>query len=382
MKIEHKNKTMNSLQYSELESTRFCLNVHRGVFDDIDARSLGSYIIKNKVDVTILRIPSEKQESLTQLERLGFPYLVADTLVYYYVDLRTYEPRPQNNSDLQFVPFNSDDNDIMNQMVEEIFSQYRNHYTSNSLLRTNLIEGYKEWVRGYAEGVCQDKLSWLVKKKGEYIGFATCTIEGDEAEGVLYGVRPKFSGGGVYGDIIKFTQRFFKQRGYASMKVSTQVNNYAVQKVWFRESFVMKKSLITIHINSLLTASVLPVQSFELVVSPEMVQAYGELTGDFNKLHFDRVFAREIGFDDCISHGIIVNALMTKFYGVDMPGDGTLFKSYQYNFLKPIYIDKPYHVVVSFPVFIEKKGVYKSVVKIYDETDSLCLFAYYDMVKR
>lgn len=68
----------------------------------------------------------------------------------------------------------------------------------------------------------------------------------------MYGVRRPASGGGVYGDLIRFTQAYFKNKGFRKMKVSTQVNNYAVQKVWGWEVFYIAEAYLTVHINAFL----------------------------------------------------------------------------------------------------------------------------------
>ena len=63
------------------------------------------------------------------------------------------------------------------------------------------------------------------------------------------------SGGGIYGDLIRHTQADFASRGFSTMLVSTQVNNFAVQKVWAREGFHLFEAWDTYHVNALLSAA-------------------------------------------------------------------------------------------------------------------------------
>ena len=57
---------------------------------------------------------------------------------------------------------------------------------------------------------------------------------------------------GIYSDVVRFTQNYFKAIGMKKMWVSTQLQNYSVQKSWIEEGFYLKKSFETYHINTLL----------------------------------------------------------------------------------------------------------------------------------
>ena len=182
---------MKDLNYSEVEARRFKMNIYRGIIPELDVKQLNKEILENNIDIAILRIPSEKKIQISRLDKLPFPYFQADTLLYYYVDFEKYTPQKLRNDDLKFVVFNKKDYDTLNKLVEEIFSGYTNHYFSNpSIDKSEITEGYKEWVRGYS--VEDGKIGWLVQKNGENIGFATCNTGLDDsvAEGVLYGVLP------------------------------------------------------------------------------------------------------------------------------------------------------------------------------------------------
>jgi hypothetical protein len=173
--------------------------------------------------------------------------------MYYHADLVSLEPKSLKNRDLEFIESNYEHEDIVNDLVQDIFMDYRNHYYSNPyIVKSDIVEGYKEWARSFIMGRSTGRISWLVKHDQEYIGFATCSYGNDECEGVLYGVRKSAFGGGVYGDLIRFTQAYFKNKGFEKMKVSTQANNYVVQKAWGREGFNIAEAYLTIHINAFL----------------------------------------------------------------------------------------------------------------------------------
>lgn len=373
---------MNNIIFkSEKESSRFSMNILRISMQDLNLKELNQAIIAHDTDLVILRIPSEKLSQVHKLSTLGFSYFQTDTLVYYYSNFDSYQPLQLKNTDLEFTEATAEDAGLLGNLVDVIFPGYTNHYNSNPYInKQNILEGYKEWVVDYI-GI-QDKYVFLVKKHGKTIGFATCSVDDSEAEGVLYGVIPEAAGGGIYSDIIRYTQQFMKNLGLKSMKVSTQVQNYAVQKVWSREGFYMAKSYATIHINSLLNYTTVPKANFDIYITDEDIKNYGNLSGDLNPVHFEDSFAQNLGFTKRIAHGLIANAEMSKYFGTDFPGNGTLFMAYYYKFLKPLYPNQNYNVTISVPFHDKAKNIYICLVKIHDRDGNLCLLSYNDLIKR
>jgi hypothetical protein len=247
--------SIGSFQYSPKESLRFGYKIYRAVLNNFSPSEIKSKILRNRIDILIIRVPTEKLKILTGLTHIGFPYLVADTLVYYHIDLKSYEPQEMKNADLKFKRLKPDHIPALDILVSDIFQDYQNHYTNNPLLADNLVEIYQEWAHDYIVDESKNKCGWLIERKNYYVGFATCTFDGECSEVVLNGIIPSETGKGIYGDLIRFILLYFKQNGYASLKISTQVNNLAVQKVWSREGLTMNQSFLTLHINSLLHKS-------------------------------------------------------------------------------------------------------------------------------
>ncbi len=243
---------MNSFSVSPLDTKRFNQNIHRAILDNIDPLEIANYMQSNKVDTLIARIPTDLKAKQYQLNRLGHEVIHADTLVYYFASLRKINELSLRN-ELIFELIDEKNEFILNEIIPVIFDEYKNHYFSNPYLdKSQILEGYLEWAQSYMRSKNSDKISWLVKLKESYVGFATCSFieETKECEGVLYGVRPDFSGKGIYSDIIKFTQNYFKEKGYNTMWVSTQIQNFAVQKSWINHGFTLKKAYDTFHLIS------------------------------------------------------------------------------------------------------------------------------------
>ena len=63
----------------------------------------------------------------------------------------------------------------------------------------------------------------------------------------------------------------------------------------------------------------------EMEVTDRMVQAYAEITGDYNPLRFDVDFAGRTRFGRLIAQGRIDRGLLHTLVATDMPDVGSVF---------------------------------------------------------
>lgn len=343
----------NIFEYAKLESDRFGYRIYRGSTSDINASDILSSILLNEIDIAILRFPSENIGQLSGLNDTGIPYLVADTLVYYYLDLNVYLPKPMSNNDLSFVLTNDEHAGVIDQLTATIFQDYRNHYHSNNLFRKDgILDGYKEWARNYITNIEEGRISWLVKKSNQVVGFATCSFFNTECEGVLYGVTHEASGSGIYSDIIRFTAQYFKERKFTTMKTSTQVQNFAVQKVWAREGFFLKQSLNTVHLNSLMSYSFLEKRKINL--PGNKVMKFASLKPFY--LLKDNLPKKQRG----------------KHY----------LKNSSLKIIEPIKPQKDYYALITTPYINNQLGYCMILVRIFDQSNRVSMFSYYNFRER
>jgi hypothetical protein len=376
------NKIKNNQYYvSDLESKRFKLNILRANVEEINVKELKLRIFDNNVDVTILRISSSNSAMIPKLDYLDFEYFQADTLVYYSLNLEKYKPHSLKNQDLTFVKATTDDAIVLRRMVRVIFQEYTNHYSSNKFINTeDALEGYVQWVINFLDYVNKDV--FIIYRNEEPIAFATCECLEDNVEGVLFGVMPDASGGGIYSDIIRFTQSYYQKKGIKIMKVSTQIQNLPVQKVWAREGFVLQDSFSTIHINSLLNLSVLKTKKYSLSITQNMIEEYGNTSGDFNKLHFDNVYSSKFGFKQNIAHGLIPSGEISRIFGMEYPGQGTIILSYKTIFIQPMYPNQSYDFIINTYYHNAENGIYMCLVKVNDSEGNTCLLSYNKLINR
>ena len=308
----------------------------------------------------------------------------ADTLVYYQLSLTDYEPKPLRNGELVFAEATADDARELEALAAGTFAGYVSHYHANPRLDPALIlAGYAEWATSYLAGDGHDRITWVARRGGAIVAFACCSHDEQkqECEIVLNGVHPAHSGGGLYGDLIRYTQAQYRGRGYRTMKISTQVWNLAVQKVWNREGFVFNQAYDTFHINAMLSAGDALVER-ELVFSAEQVAQFAAITGDTNAVHLDDEAAQQAGFESKISHGMLAGGELSRIFGTEIPGAGTLFLRADMVFLKPIYPGRPHTLQIRYPSQVAASGHIPTVTTIRDSDGSLCLLCYSDLLKR
>lgn len=81
-------------------------------------------------------------------------------------------------------------------------------------------------------------------------------------------------------------------------------------------------------------------QTAEVVhlVTEEDIQTFGELSGDFNPLHFNEDWAKKTMFGGRIAHGILTASFISTAIGMHLPGPGTIYVSQSMRFLSPVRI--------------------------------------------
>lgn len=245
------------MQKSITETSRFNLQVFREVYEqEIDKKfveNLGKNLIENKVDVLFLRVLATQQNYLHFIQTLPYQIIYADTLVYYQNIVAKEVQIVFRNPNIIIKAATIKDTNSINKLVEEIFANYTNHHTSNPILpKLDILNGYKEWALGYieAEELCQ--FAFIATLDNKKVGFLTCNIANNVCEIILNGVLPAYQNKGIYTDLVRFVKNFCIDKGVETIKISTQVQNYAVQKVWVKENFYLFNAYITLHINSLL----------------------------------------------------------------------------------------------------------------------------------
>ncbi len=81
------------------------------------------------------------------------------------------------------------------------------------------------------------------------------------------------------------------------------------------------------------------------VVAGSEVDDFARLSGDDNPLHLDDDYARRQGFSGRVAHGMLLSAWVSRMLGVQLPGPGVLWASYDARFRRPAYVGDEIEIV-------------------------------------
>jgi acyl dehydratase len=74
---------------------------------------------------------------------------------------------------------------------------------------------------------------------------------------------------------------------------------------------------------------------FEITIKENDVQKFAELSGDYNPLHVDEEYAKKTEFNGRVVHGMFLGSLVSRFVGMEIPGEKALLLKETLEFKKP-----------------------------------------------
>jgi 3-hydroxybutyryl-CoA dehydratase len=99
-------------------------------------------------------------------------------------------------------------------------------------------------------------------------------------------------------------------------------------------------------------------ESYSRTVTEEDIQKFGEVSGDFNPVHFDEDYAKKTIFRGRIAHGLLTAGYISTVLGTKLPGAGAIFMGASIRFTGPVRIgDEVTAICTVREVFLEKKRV-------------------------
>lgn len=99
-------------------------------------------------------------------------------------------------------------------------------------------------------------------------------------------------------------------------------------------------------------------ESYSRTVTEEDIQKFGEVSGDFNPVHFDDAYARKTIFRGRIAHGLLTAGYISTVLGTKLPGAGAIFMAASIHFKAPVRIgDMVTAICTVREVIAEKKRV-------------------------
>ncbi len=76
----------------------------------------------------------------------------------------------------------------------------------------------------------------------------------------------------------------------------------------------------------------------EVVVTPERLARFLELSRDTSSVHVDTAAAKEQGYDALLVHGFLVSLYFSRIIGMELPGENAVIGSIELRFHAPVYV--------------------------------------------
>ncbi len=114
-------------------------------------------------------------------------------------------------------------------------------------------------------------------------------------------------------------------------------------------------------------------RSYNRTITKEEIAKFGELSGDMNNAHFNEAYAQTTIFKKPIVHGMFIGSLFSKIFGMEYPGEGTIYCSQSLKFLKPVYPNITLHVLVTVKEMNIEKNRVIFTTEIFNDQDECML---------
>lgn len=193
------------------------------------------------------RCPTAEMPVVHALAAAGFELM--DTFVRYSFDLKQKDI-PADRGDFTIRPSEPEDIEQIGRVAAESFVGYPSHFQNDlRLVKKRIDDLYVNWAQNSCREPRLADRVLVAEVEKRLAGFATIKgIGEDVAEGILFGVARWAQGRGLYRSLMIQAMQYLKRRDYARMEVDSQVDNFAVQRVWQRLGFEIAGSGHTFHL--------------------------------------------------------------------------------------------------------------------------------------
>jgi len=97
---------------------------------------------------------------------------------------------------------------------------------------------------------------------------------------------------------------------------------------------------------------------FDFKVSAKVVADFIKLSGDANPLHLDSPYAEDSEFKRPLAHGMIAGALFSRFIGMELPGQYSVYLTQNIKFHQPMFYGQK--IIVAGEV-LQKSDAFKTI---------------------
>jgi GNAT superfamily N-acetyltransferase len=201
-----------------------------------------SAVESSTADVIVLRYPARETTWFAALASGPRQALLADTVVCWALPIgKGRRPAPLAGFTTQLEP--EVDDDLVDDVVADVFGDSGNHYCSNPVFdRTLALAGRQEWARRRIAAA-----GAIVLRGPDRRVLALAALDQQQAwtEIQLAGVVPAEQGRGRYGHLLAAVEDACTSR---RLVVTTQAHQTGIQRIWSRYGFEPVHNLLTLHL--------------------------------------------------------------------------------------------------------------------------------------
>tara|TARA_R100000655_G_scaffold56293_2_gene94455 strand:+ start:168 stop:623 length:456 start_codon:yes stop_codon:yes gene_type:complete len=103
------------------------------------------------------------------------------------------------------------------------------------------------------------------------------------------------------------------------------------------------------------------------------IQAFTDMTGDRNPVHYDEELAKKTAFGKLIVQGGVTTGILNAVVAEDLPGPGTVFLNTNLNFLKAVGVGEAITGHVEVESLRDDKPICQLKVSVIDSTGDICV---------
>jgi GNAT superfamily N-acetyltransferase len=235
------------IELNELETNRFGIVAANVTDAGANTKAIDAAARDKCVKMLTARIPASDLSRAHDFEAAG--YRLMDTLVYYTRDLGNLPPRLSPPGGMSCRLATPEDAGEVGRVARAGFSGYLGHYHADPRLNRAAADAvYVEWAESSTARTSPMEPVIVAESNGTIVGFLTLRRNNEwEMELVLSAVHPDYNGKGLYSIFIAEGLDMARNLAANQAITSTQINNYAVQRVWARLGFFHSRSIYTFH---------------------------------------------------------------------------------------------------------------------------------------
>src|SRR5689334_3337550 len=103
------------------------------------------------------------------------------------------------------------------------------------------------------------------------------------------------------------------------------------------------------------------------------IEAFTDMTGDRNPLHYDQKLAEQSVFGKLIVQGGVTSGILNALVAEDLPGPGTVFLSVEWKFVKAVGVDEEITGRVEIKEVRPDKPICKIETTVRNQVGDICL---------